>query len=103
LKQVGHSEMKRLGQTFIVTDYWDDLFLHRPYEGVLHGNDDKPVRDEDVIAQALKAARVKDGDEVVVLVLKTGRRPFGSARTRWVAPHRYEREMVKESRNGKER
>jgi hypothetical protein len=84
--------LKRLNQTFIVTDYWDEIHSHRPYMGMLHGDDDKPVRASEVLEQAMKVADAKDGDEVIVLVLKTGRRPFGARRTRFVRPNQYERE-----------
>ena len=85
-------KMRHHHQVYVVTDYWDEVYRHRPYEGMLHDERDEDVHATDVLERAMRLAGVRDGDEVVVIVLKTGRRPFGERRMRWVGPHRYERE-----------
>ena len=81
-------------QLYVVTDYWDELFGHRPYGGMLHDEDDKHVHADEALERAVRLSGAKDGDEVVIVVLRTGRRPYGKRRMRYVEPHRYEREPI---------
>ncbi len=83
---------RRMAERLVVTDYWDEKGKHRPYRDVMHGPNDQPRRDSDVLAEALDVAGARDGDEVIVLAVKTGRRPFGDCRVVWAEPHKYERE-----------
>ena len=85
-----------MGAPFVVTDYWDEEFGHRPYTGLLHGADDRCVHYSEVIERALEEAGAVDGDEVTIIVVKTGRRPFGNRRMRLAEPHTYERETQAE-------
>jgi len=85
-------------QLYVVTDYWDEHFGHRPYVGLLHDEDDRNVHATDVLERAMRLARVRDGDEIMVVVLKTGRRPLGSRKMRYVEPHVYERETPEVAR-----
>jgi hypothetical protein len=81
-------------QLYVLTDYFDEVFGHRPYMGLLHGEDDQRVHADAVLEQAARLAGARDGDEIMVVVLKTGRRPFGRRRVRLVEPHTYERESA---------
>jgi hypothetical protein len=91
-------------QLYVLTDYFDEVFGHRPYMGMLHGEDDQPTRADVVLERAVHLAGARDGDEIMVVVLKTGRRPFGRRRVRYVEPHKYEREpSVVKSRSGTKR
>jgi hypothetical protein len=85
-------------QLYVVTDYWDEHFGHRPYVGLLHDEDDRDVHATDVLERAMRLARVRDGDEIMVVVLKTGRRPLGARKMRWTEPHKYERESADEAK-----
>ena len=79
--------------TYVVSDYWDERGTHRPYRNVLHGSKkDEPVSDNDALEKAIEAAGAVDGDEIEIIVRKTGRRPFGNRKFRWARPHEYERE-----------
>ncbi|HYX20442.1 MAG TPA: hypothetical protein VFA98_06310 [Thermoanaerobaculia bacterium] len=85
-------------QLYVVTDYWDEHFGHRPYVGMLHDEDDRDVHATDVLERAMRLARVHDGDEIMVVVLKTGRRPLGARKMRWTRPHEYTRESEGEAK-----
>lgn len=76
----------------VLTDYHSGD--HRPY--VFKMRD--PITDEDfgrfpdAMVKAVVASGAVDGDEVEIVIRKTGRRPFGDRKVVWVAPHTYERE-----------
>jgi hypothetical protein len=81
------------GRLFVVTDFYAGDDGHRPYQGVLREpRTDREVSSRDAIAALCRRAGAEDGDEVEIIVRKTGRRPFGDRRVRLVAPHSYERE-----------
>lgn len=89
-----------MSRTYVVTDYYaspaiDPRGQHRNYRGVLRD----PETDERATALNLSALRdaiaesgAVDGDEIEIIVRKTGRRPFGDRKVRLVKPHTYERE-----------
>lgn len=94
--------------TYVVTDYFTNPSNdrcgccgeghHRSYRNVLHD----PVTDEGVelrkaFIEALVISGASDGDEVRLVVVKTGRRPFGKRRVVWTKPHTYEREPAERS------
>jgi hypothetical protein len=86
-----------MGAPLVLTDYWDERFGHRPYTGMLHEvKGDRCLDYSEVIQRAIEEAGAVDGDEVVITVVKTGRRPFGGRRMRWTAAHTYEREPLVE-------
>ncbi len=77
---------------FVVTDYHAGT-RDRPYRNILRRTiDDESVRAVDAVECAIEAAGAVDGDEITIIVVKTGRRPFGDRKVRWVRPHAYERE-----------
>ncbi len=79
--------------TYVVTDYWDKGCAHRPYTSVLHTpGTDGHVDRAAALRDAIEAAGAVDGDEIEIIVRKTGNRPFGNRRMRLVRPHTYERE-----------
>jgi hypothetical protein len=79
--------------TYVVTDYWDADYAHRPYTSALHtpGTDGHMDRAA-ALHDAIEAAGAVDGDEIEIIVRKTGNRPFGNRRMRLTRPHTYERE-----------
>lgn len=78
---------------YVATHYHIDGRDHCPYQYVLHHPDtDESVDKGGVLRQAMIAAGVEDGDEVVIRVERTGRRPFGKRRFVYVEPHTYQRE-----------
>ena len=55
-------------------------------------HDTRTLSDQEILHLAIEAAGAKDGDTVLILAIKTGRRPFGDRRMVLVAPHTYKRE-----------
>ena len=77
---------------YVVSNYYDAAG-HRPYRLVLrHPFLDTPVGKDDALMTAMTIADVHDGDEIRIVVVKTGKRPFGDRRVVLRAPHIYERE-----------
>jgi hypothetical protein len=65
---------------------------HAHYERLHFSATDSPI---DLAAAVIKAAQTlgaTDGDELEVIVRRTGRRPFGDRRVRFVGPSAYRRE-----------
>lgn len=88
-------------KTFVLTDYWNERRDHRPYRNQLHDpKTDELVSDMDALEVAINAAGAVDGDEIEIIIRKTGRRPFGNRKVSLVEPHTYKRErrVPKESR-----
>ena len=82
-----------MSKTFVVTDYWNERKDHRPYRGQLHDpKTDEEVSDIEALAALINEAGAVDGDEIEIIVRKTGRRPFGNRKVRLVEPHTYKRE-----------
>ena len=78
---------------YVLTDYWNLKRNHRPYQNWLHDpGTDEALSDTDALADAIKEAGAEAGDELEIIVQKTGRRPFGDRAFRRVRPHEYERE-----------
>lgn len=80
----------------VVTDYHSPRYGgddYCPYETLLHNLiSDERVDRQDMLTRLVKLADAHDGDEVEVVIRKTGRRPFGNRRVRLVAPNTYKRE-----------
>jgi hypothetical protein len=79
----------------VVVDYWNKAGDHRPYQSQLHDRADEPIDVLRVIEALVAEAGIVDGDEVVITMKATGKRPFGNRKMRWDRPHRYEREAKK--------
>ena len=75
---------------YVLTDYWSGN--HRPYRGILRDGRDRVVSDDEALKAALNAVGAVDGDEIEIIVRKTGRRPFGDRKVTLVEPHTYKRE-----------
>lgn len=80
----------------VVRDYWNKEFSHRPYQMVLHNNEDKSLSTCDVLGSLLESVGARDGDEVEVCVTITGARPFGNRRWCLQSPNKYGPEVVKQ-------
>ncbi len=86
--------------TYVLTDHWGNLDLndatskpHAYYRNMLHdAKTDKTVGLEKALDEAVRASGAEDGDEIMLVVVKTGRRPFGNRRVRYTEPHTYKRE-----------
>lgn len=67
-------------------DYWakDN---HCPYRNCFHDKEDQPLDWYDVIRELL--SDIEDGDEMEIVVTKTGKRPFGDRRYCYQTPHAY--------------
>lgn len=82
--------MKRV----VLTNYWSGD--HETYRKMLHESDTdefvEQAREPRALAAAIDASGAVDGDEIEIVVRKTGRRPFGNRRYRLTAPGTYERE-----------
>ena len=75
---------------FLYRDYWNQERNHRPYQGVFHSLDDRPEWSfNDAMKQAMDTLGIVDGEEVEVIVRKTGCRPFGDRVWVWSKPHEY--------------
>lgn len=80
-------------KTLVLTDYWNEQRDHRPYRNCLHDpKTDSCVSGNDALEAAINEAGAVDGDEIEIVVRKTGRRPFGNRKVRLVEPHTYKRE-----------
>lgn len=80
-------------KSFILTDYWNERKDHRPYRNHLHDpKTDELVSDQVALEWAIKEAGAVDGDEIEIVIRKTGRRPFGDRKVSLVEPHTYKRE-----------
>lgn len=76
---------------YVASDYHSEG--RRPYRLVLrHPMTDAPVEKSDALVAAMMIADVRDGDEIRIVVVKTGRRPFGDRRVVLRGPHTYVRE-----------
>lgn len=65
---------------------------HRPYSGVMRSVDDAEIDVREEVRRMAREAGVKDGDEIEIIVRKTGARPFGDRQMCLVEPHTYKRE-----------
>ena len=73
---------------FIYRHYWNEDETHAFYQNMLHTTDDKKFAQVSQLEKLFEAADVKDGDEIEIIVRKTGNRPFDKI---WksTAPHVY--------------
>jgi len=86
--QLGQVDMK-----LVVTHSWNKEKSHTPYRWSLRTPDNDMEMDRyDLLSSMIKHAGADDGDEIEIIVRKTGRRPFGDRKVVWVRPHEYERE-----------
>lgn len=71
-------------------DYWNGDMTHRPYRNMMHDADtDKELWQIEQLEQAFRDAKAENGDEVEIVVRKTGRRPFGNRVWKLTEPHTY--------------
>ncbi len=90
--------VKEAEATLVLTDYWSEGGVgHRSYRGVWRTTDDAEADTNELHDRLCEEAGVQDGDEFEVTIKKTGRRPFGDRRVRYVRPHTYERETEEEA------
>lgn len=75
---------------FIYRDYWNSKQSERPYQGVIHGNDDEPIDIQTALEAMLADAGMQDGDEFELVVRRTGKRPYSDRIWKKTAPHIYE-------------
>lgn len=75
----------------VIVDYWNKDMIHRPYRNVPHDEEDLNLQREELLSRAIEEADAIDGDEIEIIVRRTGRRPFGNRRYRLTGPHTYER------------
>ena len=76
---------------YVASDYYAGS--DRPYRLILrHPRTDEPLEKVDALMTAMVIADVKDGDEIRIVVVKTGKRPFGDRRVVLREPHTYVRE-----------
>lgn len=82
-----------MSRSIVLTVYWSGE--HVSYRNKLHDG----VTDEDlgqvqprVLQELLEESGAVDGDEIEIVVRKTGQRPFGDRKVRLIRPHTYERE-----------
>ena len=89
-----------MSKAFVLTDYWNDPRDHRPYRNQLHDpKTDELVSDMSALETAINEAGAVDGDEIEIVVRKTGRRPFGDRKVTLVEPHTYKRERKVSKKN----
>lgn len=82
---------------YVASDYHSEG--HRSYRLVLrHPLTDAPMEKVDAVTTAMVIADVKDGDEIRIVIVKTGRRPFGDRRVVLRSPHTYVRETEVEQK-----
>ena len=76
------------GARVVRRDYWSGG--HRSYRGRVHDPvTDESLHHDDVLRGLLEEAGAYDGDEVEVVVRRTGERPFGRRIFAWTEPHEY--------------
>lgn len=79
----------------VVTHYWEQGKEHTPYSWNLRTPDNDMEMDKsDLLASMIKHSGAQDGDEIEIIVRKTGRRPFGDRKFVRVGPHEYRREKA---------
>lgn len=71
---------------------WNETKTHTPYRNVMRSHDDQDIGQFSVLDDLFREADIQDGDEVEIIVKKTGNRPFGDKAIVYVKPHTYERE-----------
>lgn len=79
----------------VLTDYWNGS--HTPYTNILRDS----ITDEDLgqiqpefLQKIINKSGAVDGDEIEIIIRRTGRRPFGDRKVRLIKPHTYAREIV---------
>lgn len=80
-------------KSIVLTDYWAGD--HRPYRNMLRdGETDEDLGQvgPDVLQEIIVESGALDGDEIEIVVRRTGRRPFGDRKVQYVRAHTYERE-----------
>lgn len=71
---------------YVYRDYFSGD--HRPYQGMIHDDEDVKVDKHSLLFDMCRYLGIQDGDEFEITIRKTGNRPFS---TRWqlVAPSIY--------------
>ena len=76
----------------VVTDYYDARGNPEGFEELRASATDEPIDEVCALDAAAHELGAEDGDEIEIIVRKTGRRPFGDRKMRRVRRHAYERE-----------
>jgi hypothetical protein len=76
----------------VVTDYLAPDGGSTVYENVLHSLTDRARDPEEIFTRAIRELGVEKGDEIEVVIRRTGRRPFGDRRVFVVNSHTFARE-----------
>jgi len=88
--------MKKVTVMAVWCDYWNPERTYCPYTGMLHDSKtDEYIEQaswDSTLARAARDADVEDGDEIEIIVRRTGRRPFGDRKIVRTEPHEYKRE-----------
>lgn len=81
--------------SLVVTHYWELGKKHTPYTWTLRTPDNDMEMDmSDLLASMIKHSGAEDGDEIEIIVRKTGNRPFGDRKFVRVGPYEYRREQA---------
>ena len=84
-------ELEESVRRYVLTHYWSDG--HTPYRNVLRDPEtDKPAAQSTFLDEPFAELGADDGDEIEIVVRKTGRRPFSDRKVRLVKAHTYERD-----------
>lgn len=74
-------------KTVVKRNYYNERGDWANYRNCLHDHEDNYLNTHRVLDELF--ADVQDGDEVKIIVHKTGNRPFGDRRYRYQSPHTY--------------
>lgn len=83
------TEARKDGQRYIYRDYWNAEQTHRPYCNEIHDLKDEKLFQLYHLEPLFTKAGIADGDEIEIIVRKTGNRPFGNRIWKLIEPHRY--------------
>jgi len=64
--------------TYVFRENWSDD--HRPYTNLLHDDEDRLVGQVSLLRDLFAKSGAQDGDEIEIIVKRTGSRPFGERR-----------------------
>lgn len=81
----GHESRRR----FIFRNHRNNEQSHCPYQNMIHDLNDAQLFQMSEFAQCFVEAGVKDGDEIEIIIRRTGKRPFGDRIWKLLSPHIY--------------
>lgn len=64
--------------TYVFRENWAED--HRPYSNLLHDGEDRLIGQVSLLKDLFAKAGAQDGDEIEIIVRRTGSRPFGERR-----------------------